>query len=261
MQPTVIIGDVHGCLDELRQLWTLLQIKKDTRIVFLGDLIDRGPDPIGVLEFVEEQITRFPHLNLLMGNHELKAITQYYRGENRGTGLSERHIHLLETGLPYLSFEGGKFLAVHGGLYPAFWRQYPDLPPIASRDLWDARLTQEIERFVFCRYVNSMGYPIPLGKQSPEDAFWADIYPGNFGTVFFGHQTFFNDPVRFPHAIALDQGCAFGGALTAARIDEQAQISFVTVPARKTYSQYIHYGNAIADYARHQLEIPHLSFV
>jgi serine/threonine protein phosphatase 1 len=260
MQPTVLIGDVHGCLDELRQLWSLLNIKRDTRIIFLGDLIDRGPDSKGVLEFFEEQCLRFPDLHLLMGNHELKAISDYYRGDDNQVGLNERHIHLLETALPYLSFESGKFLAIHGGLYPAFLREYSALPAVAERDLWDSRLKQEIERFSFCRYVNSQGYPIPLGKQNAQDPFWADVYKGDFGTAFFGHQTFFGGPVRFPHAIALDQGCAFGGHLTAALIDDTAQISFVSVPARKTYSPYLNYGNQIANYARHQLAVPHLSF-
>lgn len=261
MQPFAVIGDVHGCLDELRLLWSRLDLKQETRIVFLGDLIDRGPDSVGVLEFIEEQSTRFPYLTLLMGNHELKAIAQYYRGEPHPAGLRERHIHFLETALPYLVLEQGKYLALHGGLYPAFWNQFSALPPVSSRDLWDARLTQAVERFAFCRYVNPQGYPVPLGKQGAQDAYWADIYPGSYGTVFFGHQPFFEGPTRFPHAIALDTGCPFGGALTAALVDAQARIRFVSVPALRAYSPYINYGNAIADYARDTLKIPHLSFV
>ena len=121
MQPTVLIGDVHGCLDELRLLWAQLTLTRETRIIFLGDLIDRGPDSVGVLEFVEEQTLRFPQLVLLMGNHELQAIARYYRGEPSPVGLRERHIHFLETCLPYYSFEDTRFLALHGGLFPAFW--------------------------------------------------------------------------------------------------------------------------------------------
>lgn len=261
MQPFVVIGDVHGCLDELRLLWTQLTLTPETRIIFLGDLIDRGPDSVGVLEFIEEQSHRYPYLTLLMGNHELKAIAQYYRGEPSPVGLRERHIHLLETALPYLVLEQGKYLAVHGGIYPAFWQEFDALPAVAARDLWPARLTQAVEYFAFCRYVNPQGYPVPLGKQGPQDVYWADIYPGCYGTVFFGHQTFFQGPVRFPHAIALDTGCPFGGALTAAWVDPQAHIRFISVPALRRYAHYIDYGNAIASYARESLKIPHLSFV
>ena len=261
MQPTVLIGDVHGCLDELRLLWAQLNLTRETRIIFLGDLIDRGPDSVGVLEFVEEQTLRFPQLVLLMGNHELQAIARYYRGEPSPVGLRERHIHFLETCLPYYSFEDGRLLALHGGLYPAFWEQFSQLPALAARDSWDARLAQAVERFCFCRYVNAQGYPIPLGRQSAHDAYWADLYPGSYGTAFFGHQPFFEGPIRFPHAIALDSGCPFGGALTAARLDAQGRISFVSIPARRAYSPYINYGNEIRAYPRESLQIPHLSFV
>ncbi|PIQ25311.1 hypothetical protein COW36_19725 [bacterium (Candidatus Blackallbacteria) CG17_big_fil_post_rev_8_21_14_2_50_48_46] len=260
MQPTILIGDVHGCLDELRLLWSRLPLTKETRIIFLGDLIDRGPDSVGVLEFVEEQSTRYPFLTLLLGNHELKAIAHYYHGDPSQVCLKERHIHFLETALPYFSFENGKYLAVHGGIYPAFWNQYSQLPPVASRDLWDARLLQAVERFCFCRYVDAKGYPVPLGKQSSQDDYWADIYPGHYGTVFFGHQPFFKGPTLFPHAIALDNGCAFGGELSAAILDEDAKVRFLSVKALRAYSPYINYGNRIASYQRESLKIPHLSF-
>jgi len=62
----IIIADVHGLLDELRQLIKLCNYSPKTdRLIFLGDLIDRGPCSIEVLRFVQEL-----HVESVMGNHE-----------------------------------------------------------------------------------------------------------------------------------------------------------------------------------------------
>ena len=51
---TLVIGDVHGCLDELRALLDVLSPHPDEHLVFCGDLVDKGPDSAGVVQYVRE---------------------------------------------------------------------------------------------------------------------------------------------------------------------------------------------------------------
>lgn len=70
------IGDVHGCFDKLIALMEMIKAdndalpKKKTFIVFLGDLIDRGPDSAGVIEWAKNLSSRDKNCYFLMGNHE-----------------------------------------------------------------------------------------------------------------------------------------------------------------------------------------------
>ncbi|MBN1547390.1 MAG: hypothetical protein JW902_12095 [Syntrophaceae bacterium] len=77
----------------------------------------------------------------------------------------------------------------------------------------DARLIKKI--------VREKGEFIQLGKQTPEDPFWAEIYDGRFGHIYFGHEPFVNDtePRIYPHATALDLGCVYGNRLAAIIIE------------------------------------------
>src|SRR5574341_1031850 len=67
-----VIGDIHGCLDELRYLVEALPLTRGDRLIFLGDYIDRGPNSSGVVSYL---IQAQHHLNenklvFLKGNHE-----------------------------------------------------------------------------------------------------------------------------------------------------------------------------------------------
>src|SRR6266566_9737402 len=67
-----VVGDIHGCVDELRRLIETLPLARDDRLVFLGDYIDRGPDSSGVVSYLislQKQFNDF-ELVFLKGNHE-----------------------------------------------------------------------------------------------------------------------------------------------------------------------------------------------
>lgn len=236
MKPTIVIGDVHGCLDELQTLWNELSPSAETRIVFLGDLIDRGPDSAGVVEFVRTKSQQHP-LILLRGNHEAKAIKCFERGLSSPVGLQEEHIQFLATGLPFYPFDDCPYLAVHAGIFPAFWEHYPTLPNLSEQANWEKKLRNRVDRFLYCRYVNPAGNVVALGQEQPCDHFWAESYDGRAGLAFFGHQPFMEGPVRFKHAMGLDTGCTFGGKLSAAVLNEQGDIALVSVPSQKPYAQ------------------------
>ena len=66
----IAIGDVHGRLDLLQELWVILSPAKKDMIIFLGDLIDRGPDSKGVIDFIQELQRGGYNVQVIMGNHE-----------------------------------------------------------------------------------------------------------------------------------------------------------------------------------------------
>ncbi len=72
---TIAIGDIHGCLDKLRDLihHRIKPTSKD-KLIFLGDYIDRGSDSAGVVEFLIDLKSEFPKTILLKGNHEVLMI-------------------------------------------------------------------------------------------------------------------------------------------------------------------------------------------
>ena len=76
MGRTIVIGDIHGCFDELSDLLRVLELRTDDRVIAVGDLIVKGPKNGEVLDlFIEDQ--RF---SSVVGNHD-RALRQYWRGE------------------------------------------------------------------------------------------------------------------------------------------------------------------------------------
>lgn len=73
----VCIGDLHGNLDQVRQLWTKLQekiggeeLKQNTAVVFLGDFCDRGPRTKDTLDWLVELKRQYPRIYFIAGNHD-----------------------------------------------------------------------------------------------------------------------------------------------------------------------------------------------
>lgn len=69
---TLVIGDIHGCLDPLRLLWNTIDFQLEDRMVFLGDYVDRGPDSKGVIDFLMQLQQQGHNVIFLSGNHEEK---------------------------------------------------------------------------------------------------------------------------------------------------------------------------------------------
>jgi len=131
MNRVAIIGDVHGCLDELATLVSMLEHSSIDSIWHLGDLVDRGPDSGGVVRFCMEK-----KIEGVLGNHE-STILSLYSGVKAGTKnaapdklrtisqLGEAEISYLEK-LPLLHvFDDLEAVIVHAGLEPI-------LPPWTS---------------------------------------------------------------------------------------------------------------------------------
>lgn len=267
MSRTIFIGDVHGCVDELKQLLKKVQLQPGDRIVFLGDLLHKGPDSQGVFQLVTELQTQF-EVDVICGNHEEKHL-RWLRSEERcraagtentmshveeypGIAISSNAMNIMSNS--YIAKAYDKVTAVHGGI-PSTLEELQYI----THDQWLQLKTKKREalgQVLRTRYLagpnrtrtNSKGTVksivegsmLPLGKQQEGDPYWADIYDGRFGIVVFGHNPFMQScPAIFPNAIGIDLGCVHGGYLCALILD--GTISFKTVKAAREYKQRPHW--------------------
>lgn len=174
-----IIGDVHGSRAALEELLADLGVTDDDLVVFVGDLVRKGPDSPGVVDIVRRD-SRFVSVR---GNNEQKIV----RGDKDPEWLRDGDKAYFESLPVAISFDDA--LVVHGGVDP-------------ERPLEDHTL----EELLTMRSPHGDGYDGP---------FWYDNYDGPY-RVFFGH-TVHDSPVDRQYAVGLDTGCVYGGALTAYR--------------------------------------------
>ena len=213
MGRTIIVGDIHGCFDELCDLLTLIKLQDQDRVIAVGDLIVKGPKSPEVLElFIGDR--RF---SSVIGNHDRK-LRQRWRGEPvRLTKEQRRAFNELEPNrdlyfeylrsLPY-TIDLGTHIVVHAGLRPG----------VPLRRQMASDLTE----------IRTMGADPSRRTGVP----WFDVYRGP-KTVLFGHWPA-RKPRRAPHAIGLDTACVYGGRLTAFIVEKG---DFVSVAAREKYAK------------------------
>ena len=173
-----IIGDVHGCLSELEMLLDDLDPSEDDLVVFVGDLIRKGPDNHGVVDLVRSS----PNMLSIRGNNEEKLIN----GTKVVDDLTEEDLKWIRSLPVAISWEDT--LVVHGGIDPQMDRK--------DHTVDDLQNTRSL---------------VPGGSYDPP--FWWDQYEGP-ERVFFGH-TVLEAPVYTEYAVGLDTGCVYGGELTA----------------------------------------------
>jgi hypothetical protein len=201
---TVIVGDVHGCAGELDELLDAVAFTTGDRLVFVGDLVARGPDSLGVLD-----IARTTGAILVRGNHEQKLLDwrqareRWMRGETTlDAPLGKMHRDLARTLRPidwsligtsklWLDLPDHDLRVVHAGVHPdvAFERQDPD---------------------VLLRIRTVL---VPAGRRGQRHVLWGARYGGP-PHVVFGHNA---APGLQMHdwATGIDTGCVYGGRLTA----------------------------------------------
>jgi predicted phosphodiesterase len=247
---TVIIGDVHGCLQELAALLAEVGRKTETveEIIFVGDLVDKGPHSVMTLKYLK-QLSEDRKVTIVEGNHENKNFRFWKKVEAGETekalemkGSEELSQIMTQTNqelrdwlrdkvVPYVVRPESGVVVVHGGITP----KVTELP--ADPNELTGKNKKRALRSMYIRYVDDAGSMIEFGKEAPEHDYWAEIYDGRFGHVYFGHQPFLDHeaPVRFEHATALDLGCVHGGHLAAAVLHDDGNVHFETVKAGKVY--------------------------
>jgi predicted kinase/diadenosine tetraphosphatase ApaH/serine/threonine PP2A family protein phosphatase len=237
-----IIGDVHGCRQELDELWERLGYVRDSKTglplhpegripVFVGDLADRGPDSAGVLRTVSSMAASGTAL-FAPGNHDDKLF-RMLRGNkvtrSHGLDLTEAQINALPAAErkalttdiltylaavpPYQVLDNGRLIVAHAGM----------------REEYVGRTDGHVRQFTL--YGDVRGFE--PGTNKPIRFDWASEYKGS-AMIAYGHTP--QEEIRFVgNTINLDSGCVFGGALSALRYPER---EIVSVPARKVYAYH-----------------------
>ncbi len=232
---TLVVGDVHGCLSELDELLAALApVPGQDRLVFLGDLLDRGPDPVGVVRRV-----RALGAECLLGNHEEKHL-RWASAEARAraepgfrnplrpfdpkraaehAALGPEDLAWL-AGLPRVLDLGGGFVAVHGGFIPG--------RPIAR---------QPLDWLVKLRWVDRGNKPVSRERGGDAGVSrWAARWTGPESVVYGHHareEVVVDAPAPGVRCIGIDTGCVYGGRLTALVLPGEALVQVVSHTRRE----------------------------
>lgn len=247
----LVIGDVHGCSDELEELLIAADLDTIDLVVFVGDLVDKGPHTVKVVKMARKLSKRMPVV-VVEGNHEEKhrrfrrhlasgntEIASSMRGSDFmqyvTEQLSDQDIAFLDSAVLYYELPEHNAIVVHGGI-PSKLDELPSnkMSVVEKLPGKRRRAVQQVQRV---RYLTPEGNFVKMGEETKRDSYWADIYDGRFGTVLFGHQPFkeATQPVTFPHAIGLDLGCVSGNALAGAILRPGEPAEFIARPAAKQY--------------------------
>jgi serine/threonine protein phosphatase 1 len=212
----IAIGDIHGCHLEFAELLARLELTKEDRLILLGDLINRGPDPCKVIDLAREH-----RAISLVGNHELRLLnfrrtgdTKFFKDADAETSEKlrpEDWTYLENMLLTYYEAELDTVF-VHGGFLPNEpWQKQP--ANIITR-------IQVIDREGKAR----------KRADVPDAPAWADLWSGP-PFVVYGH-TPRREIYKLKWSVGIDTGCVMGGHLTAYELPEKR---FIQVKARQRY--------------------------
>lgn len=215
MSRTIVIGDLHGCLDEALELLDRLAVGSSDRVIFTGDLVDRGPRRRECVELAMRHSS-------ILGNHEENQVAQRRRSleklkpdhaETRRV-LDEAHLDWFASLPLFARIPEANAVVVHAGVLPgiAIEEQLPHtllhaqcVSPPDKKSYWPS-------------------------KAPASHTFWTNHWRGP-ERVIFGH-TVLDRPLVSEWAVGIDTGCVHGGALTALVLPAW---ELVSVPARKDY--------------------------
>ncbi|MDR0904676.1 MAG: polynucleotide kinase-phosphatase, partial [Oscillospiraceae bacterium] len=233
--PFDIIGDVHGCFNELAELLQKLGYTVDAenltatppagrRAVFLGDLCDRGPKNMEVLRLVMNMCASGAAY-CVPGNHDAKLLkhlrgndVQHTHGlditieqlDEQGEAFRREVAAFIDGLVSHYVFDGGRLVVAHAGL----------------PEKYQSRASSRVRDF--CLYGDTNGETDEFGL--PVRLPWAEEYRGR-ALVVYGH-TPVPEVRNVNGAVCVDTGCVFGGKLTAFRYPERESVQ---VDARREY--------------------------
>ena len=255
--PFDIIGDIHGCQDELTLLLGKLGYAvmdrdgqqvfvhpEGRRALFLGDLCDRGPATPGVYRLVMAMVQHGMAL-CVPGNHDTKLL-KWMQGRNvkltHGLAQSVEQFALepdafkaqvasfIDKLISHLVLDDGRLVVAHAGLKQAM----------------QGRSSGAVREF--CLYGETTGEIDAYGL--PVRANWAADYRSS-AMVVHGHTPVVT-PAWLNNTLCVDTGCVFGGALTALRYPER---ELVSVPAARVYCEPMRPVAAPAELVSDQLDL------
>lgn len=222
----VVIGDVHGCIDELKDMVRKArELNPRIQIYQIGDLLDKGPDQVACVRYCIAE-----GIHVVMGNHEAKHIRkrrQYIKGkklEDFDATYQDTILNLTDDewvwleNLPY-TIQIGKSILVHAGIGP--------------------HSLKRTEELLYIRYVGP-DWKMIGNTFGPAEGLiaWQDIYEGS-ETVIYGHNAYKEQdiPQYLGNTIGIDLGCVYGNYLCGQVLFKSGESFMVTLltKAKKVY--------------------------
>lgn len=246
--PICVIGDIHGAIDELKELHLSLKSLGLTNIWCVGDIVDRGPDSTGCIRYCIEN-----NIKSVLGNHD-ESICNHYRNfrltgklpynQDKLLTLSQfqsssdgEHLYNWLNELPPLQvFDSEKLILVHGGLWPNL--------PLHKQPHNIIRTQMVCPQYPGAtRWWGEDAKYSKSGKtedQSRSEGWerWYRLYDFDYTTIY-GHSTwaqpFIHQNLGFGKTIGIDTGTSFGGTLTACIYSKDSPEFFISVKNKKIY--------------------------
>lgn len=223
-----VIGDVHGCLDELLELTQkILDNDENTEFVFCGDLVDRGPKIRGVLNFI-----RIRGYHSVKGNHESKLQRLLMGNKVRVAGGLAETVN--QVGLEDINSVKAKGLL-------GFLETLPLIIKLSDKD-YVVHAGLNPEKPIECQYKENLIYtrnwnPLTKSFNTKGDEPWYKHLPETDVNIYFGHQIHEENPVVRKNVFALDGGCVHGGVLRAVILSPDGAKEFMEIKAKKQYCE------------------------
>lgn len=242
----IIVGDIHGCLAELLELTHKVGWDPTTdRLILAGDLVDRGPDSVGVVRWA-----RLNNVEIVRGNHDdryvklhekMKFHAQYPKNLKPRwlvnypdrvviyRGLDEEDHKFLAEAPTCIKLPEVNTLVVHAGLKPGVALKNQD-----QNTMMHIRfLYQKPEGYVRAPLDRDNDYSQPY-----KSFFWAERYTGKWNVVYGHHVWDFeniqiHENARKARCFGIDTGCCFGGRLTAIVLTPGKKPDIVQVESRQ----------------------------
>ena len=258
---TYVIGDVQGCYKELKKLVKKINFNPSgDRLVFAGDLVNRGPESKEVLDFC---IKYSKSVDAVLGNHDLYLLSLIQSNQKKAKTLtpiltsknpSKYFKWLIRKPLVLKIKQNDEiFWISHAGI-PYFWsfRKALELSKELSKNLrenpsfvlsnmwgdrpikWNEKLTNEkrfrfiINCFTRMRYLDTKGnlnFKVKDAKLKKGLVPWFvrsnELIKNPNEYIIFGHWAALNGKTKIANIIGLDTGCVWGGKLTAVRLEDK----------------------------------------
>lgn len=260
MSKIYAVGDIQGCAPSLKSL--IKKIPAKSKMIFLGDLVNRGPDSLGTLRLLK-QLQEEQRIECILGNHDLHLLA-VDAGIRKTKGLDTVQTILdapdraeLMNWLRHrpMALSNGKILAVHAGVLPQWdmgqtiecaqevekalrkknykeflGNMYGNTPNKWSNSLKGYErlrvITNALTRIRFCTPSGTMEFESKEGFESGPKGYipWFKVPKRKTqeALIYFGHWSTLG-LLREKNVIGLDTGCVWGGKLTAMEIAESGK--------------------------------------
>jgi bis(5'-nucleosyl)-tetraphosphatase (symmetrical) len=252
LRRNIIIGDVHGCLRELEELLDSISPTQSDHILFVGDVVDRGPHPVETVRFIKEMTESSFKVSMVRGNHEDKLCKWRFREDQfKLTGrknkmhppspermeqwnqFSDDEIEWLRS-LPVMLEIPNNWLVVHAGLIPD--------KPLSEQDPEKIMRIRNIDPETMKSVSVDENFESPPGTVR-----WNSLWKGPWNVVYGHYVVGLSEPEITVYklenggeikCVGIDTGCCFGGRLTGLIIHPDSTIGFTQVKAHAEYSAF-----------------------